>query len=93
MNISIPESLRDFVESEVRERGYSSASEYVRELIRGARERSAREEELRQVVQLGLEQLRRGESVDLDGSSLSDFFAEAKARARQRLSTGRDAGA
>ncbi len=33
MNISLPDSLRDFVEKEVRGGGYSSVSEYVRELV------------------------------------------------------------
>ena len=85
MNISIPESLRAFVEAQVRERGYNSASEYVRELIRDARERTTREAELKELVQLGLEQLRRGESLELDDTSLGTFFEQAKARARKRL--------
>ena len=39
MNISLPESLRTFVEDQVGARGYGSASEYVRELIRRERDR------------------------------------------------------
>ncbi len=34
MNISLPESLKCFVDGQVAERGYASSSEYVRELIR-----------------------------------------------------------
>lgn len=34
MNISLPESLKDFVDEQVVRRGYSTGSEYVRELIR-----------------------------------------------------------
>ena len=34
MNISLPESLRDFVDDQVATRGYGTSSEYVRELIR-----------------------------------------------------------
>ncbi len=37
MNISLPDPLRDFVEKEVRGGGYSSVSEYVRELVRRAK--------------------------------------------------------
>jgi len=33
MNISMPDTMRDFVESQVGER-YTSSSEYIRELIR-----------------------------------------------------------
>lgn len=39
MNISLPESLRSFVDGQVAERGYASSSEYVRELIRQDQER------------------------------------------------------
>ena len=34
MSISLPESLKSFVDQQVRSRGYNSPSEYVRELIR-----------------------------------------------------------
>jgi len=34
MNISLPESLKSFVDEQVSERGYGTSSEYVRDLIR-----------------------------------------------------------
>lgn len=34
MNISLPESLKDFIDEQVNLRGYSTSSEYVRERIR-----------------------------------------------------------
>lgn len=34
MNISLPESLRHFIEEEVLEGGYSSTSDYMRDLVR-----------------------------------------------------------
>ena len=86
MNISIPESLRSFVEVQVRERGYNSASEFVRELIRDARERASRQTELKEMVQLGLEQLRNGDSLEFDDATLAEFFKEVKTRARKRRS-------
>ena len=39
MNISLPESLRSFVDEQVRSRGYGTSSEYVRELIRKDQDR------------------------------------------------------
>lgn len=39
MNISLPETLRHFVDEQVGARGYSTSSEYVRELIRTDRDR------------------------------------------------------
>jgi antitoxin ParD1/3/4 len=40
MNISLPESLKTYVDEQVERGGYGSSSEYVRELIRRDLERS-----------------------------------------------------
>lgn len=34
MNISLPEPMRVFVEEQVKQKGYSTASEYIRTLAR-----------------------------------------------------------
>ena len=39
MNVSLPEALKDFVDEQVTQRGYSTSSEYVRELIRKDQDR------------------------------------------------------
>lgn len=39
MNISLPESLKSFVDEQVAGRGYGTSSEYVRELIRHDQDR------------------------------------------------------
>ena len=39
MNISLPESLKEFVDEQVNQRGYGTSSEYVRELIRKDQDR------------------------------------------------------
>lgn len=39
MNISLPETLKSFVEEQVVQRGYGTGSEYVRELIRKDQDR------------------------------------------------------
>jgi antitoxin ParD1/3/4 len=38
MNISLTDELRDFVEQQVREKGFTSSSEYLRQLIRENRD-------------------------------------------------------
>ena len=43
MNISLPEPLKAFVDGQVAQGRYSSASEYVRELIRADERRKAQE--------------------------------------------------
>jgi antitoxin ParD1/3/4 len=39
MNISLPDSMREFVDKQVSARGYGTSSEYVRELIRRDQDR------------------------------------------------------
>jgi antitoxin ParD1/3/4 len=39
MNISLPDSLKEFVDEQVEQRGYGTSSEYVRELIRKEQDR------------------------------------------------------
>ena len=39
MNISLPEGLKDFVDTQVDTRGFGTSSEYVRELIRKDQDR------------------------------------------------------
>lgn len=39
MNISLPDSLKEFVDNQVGSLGYSSSSEYMRELVRRERDR------------------------------------------------------
>ncbi|WP_343652138.1 type II toxin-antitoxin system ParD family antitoxin [Stenotrophomonas sp.] len=53
MNISLTDPLKQFVDEEVREGGYSSTSDYVRDLIR-QRQRSKAEALLRQLIAEGL---------------------------------------
>lgn len=39
MNISLPDTLKSFVDEQVSQRGYGTSSEYVRELIRNDHDR------------------------------------------------------
>jgi len=42
MNISLPDSMKSFVEGEVASGGYGTASEFIRDLLREAQKRKAR---------------------------------------------------
>lgn len=46
MNISLSDELKDFVESEVRARSFSSSSEYVRQLVREKRDEAVLRDKL-----------------------------------------------
>jgi antitoxin ParD1/3/4 len=61
LNISLPEVLREFVDEQVKSRGYGTASEYIRELIRQDQKRTADDK----LEALLLEGLDSGEPVEV----------------------------
>ena len=73
MNISLPDSLRTFVDEQVAERGYGTSSEYVRELIR----RDQQRQNLRDVL---LDGAGSAASVPTDRA----YFDGLRRRARRR---------
>lgn len=70
MNISLPDTLKSFVDQQVAGRGYGTSSEYVRELIRRDRDR----EHLRALI---LEGAGSGPGRVVDGA----YFEELRALA------------
>lgn len=78
MTISLPDAMREFVESQVKSGSYGTASEYIRNLIRHEQERREKLEYLRREIALGIEQLERGEVSELN-------MDEIKAEGRRRL--------
>jgi antitoxin ParD1/3/4 len=79
MNISLPEPLKEFVEDQIASGHYSSASEYVRELIRDDAKRKA-EERLENLLREGL----RGEDKELTRDDWKAVRKEALAQVRAR---------
>ena len=55
LNISLPKPLKTFVEEQTAAGGYTSASEYVRELIRAARRRRSQAHHLETLLLEGLD--------------------------------------
>ena len=83
MNISLPDPLKQFVDSQISLGRYSSVSEYVRELIR-ADERRKAEEQLEAKL---LEGLNSAES-ELTPADWSAIRKEALARIETRKQKG-----
>lgn len=73
MNISLPDGLKEFVDSEVHTGGYTSASEYVRDLLRERKARKDLDEKL--LSALGSEDLTE---------IRPEFFEHLRERARRR---------
>ena len=55
LNVSLPESLKAFVEEQVANGGYVSASEFIRQLLREASEIRTRRDQLERLLAEGLE--------------------------------------
>ena len=75
MNISLPEPLKQFVDGQIATGRYSSASEYVRELIREDEKRKA-QERLETLLLEGLQ----GEETELTRDDWAALRKEAQAR-------------
>ena len=61
LNISLPQSLKDYVENQVRDSGYSTPSEYLRELVREDQKRRASQ----RLEALLLEGLNSGDPIEI----------------------------
>ena len=64
MTISLPDPMRDFIESEVTEGDYGSASELFREMVRERQKRKA-QERLETLLLEGLEDFEKGNFVEV----------------------------
>ena len=83
MNISLPDPLKQFVESQISTGRYSSASEYVRELIRIDEKRKA-EAQLEAKLLEGLNSA-ESELTAADWSAIrKEALAKVKARKKPR---------
>jgi len=74
MNISLPEGLKSFVDTQVSEGDYTSSSEYVRELLRKEQDRIR----LRRLLLEGMESELLEEPMD------ASYFARLKQRITEK---------
>ena len=78
MNISLPDPMKQYVEEQVTVGDYSSASEYMRELVRADQKRNAKE----QLEQTLLESLLEGEPQEATPEFWSTLRDELGKRTR-----------
>lgn len=74
MNISLPDKMKDWVESRAATGRYSNASDYVRDLIRSDLEREKRRREFQKEIDRGLKS-------GVSSRSKADLLKLARARA------------
>jgi len=77
LNISLPESMREFINQQIKQGGYSTASEYIHNLIQQDQEKT----EKKQFEQLLLEGLNSGETMEMT----DDWWSQKKAKLVQTL--------
>jgi antitoxin ParD1/3/4 len=82
MNVSLPEELKQYVEAQTKS-GYSTPSEYVRELIRADQKRRAKEK----LDTLLLEGLNSGGPIPADADFWNDLKQEALLKLQSRKKT------
>jgi antitoxin ParD1/3/4 len=80
INISMPTNQRQFVEHKVSQGGYSTVSEYFRELVRQDEQREAEA----RLESLLLQSLESGEPTPLTKKDWDDVRKEVRRRAGQR---------
>ena len=85
MNISLTDELKAFVDARIQARGYSSTSEYMRDLVRRD-EYEASEERFKALIQAGLDSPLDPRSWEEHRAELSAKIESAR-KSRQRKST------
>ena len=79
VTISLPESLKSFIDEQIATKGYGNVSEYFRTLLREAQ---AKEEDAK-LEALLIEGLTSGEDIPLSGEFWSELRTEAAELARK----------
>ena len=84
MNVSLPDTLKEYVEEQVTSGGYGTSSEFLRELIREDRKRKAQE----RLETLLLDGLESGESVPVTPEFWKDLWGRVDARKKEKQDQG-----
>ena len=83
LNVSLPQSMREWIDDQVKKGGYGTASEFVREVIREAQKNKARQE-LEAKLLAGMNSDPAAEMTQADWDRLKD---RARVRTRKRANS------
>ena len=89
MTTLIPPELESFVQQQLASGEYRSAEEVIGAGLRVLQELKHRQEDFRKEVQIGIDQLDRGEGILLDQAGLRKLFDEIQQRGQSRYDAGR----
>ncbi|MCE2905008.1 MAG: type II toxin-antitoxin system ParD family antitoxin [Anabaena sp. CoA2_C59] len=82
MNISLPDTMGDYIEEQVAQGGYSSASEYFRELVRQDQKQRANE----RLQTMLLEGLNSGNATEMTAQDWEDIRQAVREKTNKRQS-------
>ena len=82
MNISLPDTMRDYIEEQVAQGGYSSVSEYFRELVRQDQKLRANE----RLQTMLLEGLNSGNATEMTAQDWEDIRQALREKTNKRQS-------
>ena len=82
MNISLPDTMRDYIEEQVAQSGYSSVSEYFRELVRQDQKLRANE----RLQTMLLEGLNSGNATEMTAQDWEDIRQAVREKTNKRQS-------
>ena len=80
VNVSLPETLKEYIEEQVTYGGYGTTSEYLRELIREDKKRKAQE----RLESLLLEGLESGDAIPVTPEFWKDLWTRVDARKKAK---------
>lgn len=83
INISLPEAMRAYVEEQVAQGGYSSVSEYFRELVRQDQKQRAKE----RLETMLIEGLNSGDATEMTAQEWEDIRQAVRERISKRQGT------
>jgi antitoxin ParD1/3/4 len=81
MNVSLTPQLEAMIRAKVESGMYNNASEVVREALR-IMEREERNRQLREALQLGFDQIDRGETIKFTANTMERLMQEASANSK-----------
>ena len=80
MNVQLDKQTEAFIERKIQDGTFKDATEAIREAVIMMAERDARLTALREALQIGIDQIERGETVPLTLDLLNRTIIEAKRR-------------
>ena len=80
MNISLPPTLKEWVEDQVNRRGFGTASEYIRQVLREEQERQVRQ----RIDTALIEGIDSGPSTAMTAKDWNDIRQEGRRRLAKR---------